>query len=52
MLLPDEEDAGGAVLLSLRRTVDGKLGLGKREKEFADLASEAFRSFEFGAGRS
>lgn len=52
MLLPDEEDARGAVLLSLRRTVDGKLGLGKREKEFADLASEAFRSFEYSAGRS
>ena len=52
MLLPDEEDARGAVLLSLRRTVDGKLRLGKREKAFADLASEAFRSFEFGAGRS
>jgi hypothetical protein len=52
MLLPDEEDARGAVLLSMRRTVDGKLRLGKREKAFADLASEAFRSFEFGAGRS
>ena len=52
MLLPDEEDASGAVLLRMRRTVDGKLGLGKREKAFADLASEAFRSFEFGAGRS
>jgi hypothetical protein len=52
ILLPDEEDERGAVLLSMRRTVDGKLGLGKREKRFADLASEAFRSFEYGTGRS
>jgi hypothetical protein len=50
MLLPDEEDERGAVLLSMRRTVDGRLRLGKREKEFADLASEAFRSFEYGTG--
>ena len=52
IVLPDEEDERGAVLLSMRRTVDGKLRLGKREKEFADRASEAFRSFEYGTGRS
>lgn len=47
MLVPDEEAERGEVLLSMRRTVRGKLGLGKREKKFADLASEAFRSFEY-----
>jgi hypothetical protein len=52
MLVPDEEEQRGAVLLSMRRTVNGRLRLGKREKEFADLASEAFRSFEYGTGRS
>jgi hypothetical protein len=53
LLVPDEDEARGAVVLSLRRTVHrGKLRLGKREKAFADLASEAFRSFEYGTGRS
>jgi hypothetical protein len=51
MLVPDEEDGRGAVVLSMRRAVDGRLGLGRREKDFADLASEAFRSFEYGTGR-
>lgn len=49
LLLPDEEEERGAVLLSMRRTVDGRLRLGKRERRFAQLASEAFRSFEYGA---
>jgi hypothetical protein len=52
VLLPDEEETRGAVLLSMRRTVDGRPRLGKREKEYADLVSEAFRSFEYGTGRS
>jgi hypothetical protein len=51
LLVPDEEEERGAVLLSMRRTVDGKLRLGKREKEFANLASEAFRSFAYGTAR-
>jgi hypothetical protein len=52
LLVPDEDDTRGAVLLTMRRTVDGRPRLGKREKEYADLASEAFRSFEYGTGRS
>jgi hypothetical protein len=51
LLLPDEEESRGAVLLSMRRTVDGRLRLNEREKEFADRASEAFRSFSYGTGR-
>jgi hypothetical protein len=50
VLLPEEEETRGAVLLSMRRTVDGRPRLGKREKEYADLVSEAFRSFEYGTG--
>ena len=48
LLVPDEEQVRGAVLLSMRRTVDGPLRLNEREKEFADAASEAFRSFFYG----
>ena len=48
LLLPDEETTQGAVVLSLRRTVDGPLKLGEREQRFAHTASEAFRSFAFG----
>jgi len=51
LLLPDEEETRGAVLLSVRRTVRGRLRLSEREKEFADRASEAFRSFSYGTGR-
>ena len=51
LLLPDETQSRGGVLLSTRRTVDGRLELNEREKEFADRASEAFRSFAYGTGR-
>lgn len=51
LLVPDEDEERGAVLLSMRRTVDGPLRLNEREKEFADRASEAFRSFTYGTGR-
>lgn len=51
LLVPDEEQRHGAVLLSMRRTVDGPLRLNEREKEFADAASEAFRSFAYGTAR-
>ena len=51
LLLPDEEERSGAVVLSLRRTVDGRPRLGRREQEFAHDASEAFRSFAYGSGR-
>jgi hypothetical protein len=51
LLVPDELEERGAVLLSLRRTVDGRPQLGKREQEFARDASEAFRSFAYGTAR-
>jgi hypothetical protein len=51
LLVPDELEARGAIVLSLRRTVDGRMRLGKREQEFARDASEAFRSFAYGTGR-
>jgi hypothetical protein len=51
LLVPDEDEERGAVLLTMRRMVDGPLRLDEREKEFADRASEAFRSFTFGTGR-
>ena len=51
LLLPDEEESRGAVLLSMRRTVEGRLKLTEREKEFVDRTSEAFRSFSYGTDR-
>ena len=51
LLIPDEHEERGAVLLSMRRTVAGRLKLGKRGQRFARAASEAFRSFAYGTGR-
>jgi hypothetical protein len=48
LVVPDEEDASGALLLSMRREVDGPVKLSDGEKDFADLASEAYRSFSYG----
>jgi hypothetical protein len=50
MLIPDEEDARGALLLSLRREITGRAKLSESEEEFADLASEAMRSIRYGTG--
>ena len=51
LLLPDEEERRGAVVLSMRRTVEGRPRLSRREQEYAHDASEAFRSFAYGTGR-
>ena len=51
MLVPDEEESGGALLLSMRREVDGPVRLSDAEKDFADDGAEAFRSLYFGTGR-
>ena len=51
LVVPDEEETEGALLLSMRREVDGPLKLSDAEKNFADDASEAFRSLYFGTGR-
>jgi hypothetical protein len=48
MLLPDEEQTDGALLLSMRREVEGPFKLTKPERRFADRASEAFRSLRYG----
>ncbi len=48
LLLPDEEQTEGALLLSFRREVDGPLRLTKPERRFANQASEAFRSLRYG----
>jgi hypothetical protein len=48
MLLPDEETSAGGLLLSLRREVRGSPRLRPAEEEFADLATIAMRSVEFG----
>ena len=50
MLLPSEEQSEGGLLLSLRREVRGRAKLSESEQEFADLATEALRSFSFGTG--
>lgn len=51
LLVPDEEESSGALLLSMRREVDGPTTLSDADKDFSDDASEAFRSFSFGTGR-
>jgi hypothetical protein len=51
LLVPEEQEERGAVLLSMRRTLAGPLRLNEREKEFADTVSEAFRSFSYGTER-
>ena len=48
LIVPDEGEARGALLLSMRRAVVGPLKLSDAEKDFADLGSEAFRSFSYG----
>jgi hypothetical protein len=51
LLVPDEEESRGGLLLSMRREVDGPVKLSDAEKDFSDQASEAFRSLYFGTGR-
>jgi hypothetical protein len=50
MLVPEEEDAEGALLVTLRREVDGPAKLSESEEEFADLAFQAMRSISYGTG--
>jgi hypothetical protein len=50
MLVPEEEDAEGALLVTLRREVDGPAKLSESEEEFADLAFQAMRSINYGTG--
>jgi hypothetical protein len=48
MILPSEEDAGGALLVTSRRTVRGSLKLGKRETSLYKASAKAYRSFKYG----
>jgi hypothetical protein len=48
LLVPAEDDARGAVLLSLRRELRGRTTFGKTEQELSDTAAEAFHSFKYG----
>ena len=47
MVLPKEEDATGALLVTARRTMTGRLG--KREAALNKAAAKAYRSFKYGA---
>jgi hypothetical protein len=51
LLVPGEDDAGGAVILSLRREVRGDGPLGEADKAFTGLARKTFRSFRYGRDR-
>jgi hypothetical protein len=48
MILPTEDDAAGALLVTSRRTIDGSLKLGKRETSLYNAAAKAYRSFKYG----
>lgn len=48
MLVPAEDEARGALLVSLRREVRGRPRLTASEEEFADLAIQAMRSITYG----
>jgi hypothetical protein len=47
MVLPKEDDASGALLVTARRTITGKLG--KREAALNKATAKAYRSFKYGA---
>jgi hypothetical protein len=49
MVVPGEDDPRGAVLVSLRREVDGKLG--EAAQELSAAARSTYRSFAFGRDR-
>ena len=48
LLLPEEETTEGALLLSLRRNVEGPIELTRGERRFAERVSQAFRSLRYG----
>lgn len=49
MILPREDDATGALLVTSRRTITGKPTLGKREAALNKASAKAYRSFKYGA---
>jgi hypothetical protein len=48
LLVPEEDDARGAVVLSLRREIRGRTTFGPTEQAFSDTAAKAFHSFKYG----
>lgn len=48
MILPSEEEAGDALLVTARRTIDGRGKVGARESSLDDAAAKAYRSFKYG----
>jgi hypothetical protein len=48
LLVPAEDDARGAVVLSLSRELRGGPAFGKIEQAFSDTAGAAFHSFKYG----
>lgn len=52
MVLPKEDDATGALLVTSRRTVSGRPTLGKPEAALNKASAKAYRSFKYGATAS
>ncbi len=48
LVVPEENDARGAVVLTLRREIRGRPTFGPTEQAFSDTAAEAFHSFKYG----
>jgi hypothetical protein len=48
LVVPAEDDARGAVVLSLRREIRGRPSFGAREQAFSDTTAAAFHSFKYG----
>lgn len=48
LILPKEDDATGALLVTSRRTITGKPTLGKREAALNKASAKAYRSFKYG----
>jgi hypothetical protein len=48
LLVPEEDDARGAVVLTLWREIRGRTTFGKTEQEFSYTAAAAFHSFKYG----
>jgi hypothetical protein len=49
MILPSEEEAADALLVSSRRTIDGSLKGGEAEQALYRASAEAYRSFKYGS---
>jgi hypothetical protein len=48
MILPSEEEAGDALLVTSRRTIEGSEKPGRRELTLYNASAEAYRSFKYG----